>query len=157
MYPQKYPLTEGFAVANVRVFKAPLTERINAYDGAYETTSMPFTQMIPNAFERLLVLTNGLSSNNGYFEAEPPATFNMFLGTPVDRFVNDSPVHPATAMPFRIFSCDAYGNVTITADALGHTITVTTNDPYAPAIADAWIPPSFFVDSYVEFHTAMSV
>ncbi|PKL92513.1 MAG: hypothetical protein CVV21_01795 [Candidatus Goldiibacteriota bacterium HGW-Goldbacteria-1] len=155
MYPQSYPLSSGFAVANVRMFKAQSTESINASYGSVTTTPLPVVQILPNVFERLLVMSTGMATNAGYFEEEPPTTFNMYLGAPSARIVNDNPSHPAQS--FQVYTCDAYGNMTMTADAIGHTITVTTNDPHAPAIASAWISPDSYVTNvYPEFHTAMS-
>ncbi len=154
MYPQSYPLTNGRAVASVRLFKAPLTENIRASSGSITTPSMPSTIVRSNAFERLFMITSGMTYDNGRFTAEPPTNFPMFYGMPTTRTVNDNPSHPAA--DYTIYSCDAYGNRTITADTIGMTITVTTNDRHAKPVPPLFIQPGDDqVIANVELHTAM--
>jgi len=154
MYPQAYPLSNGSAVASVRLFRAPTTENIRASSGVLTTPSMPSTIVRANAFERLFVLTSGMTYDYGRFTAEPPTNFPMFFGMPTTRTVNDNPSHPAA--DYIVYSCDAYGNRTITADTIGMTINVTTNDRHSPVLGPLFIQPGDDqVTAKVELHTAM--
>ena len=137
MLPVSYLLSKGEAIASVQLFQAPDTNiHINAGSGSNLGASAAIITA-PNEFKRLLVMTAGMIRTNGVYSTGLTSTvFTMYDTTlppfsPSNQVIVNDAGHTPSGYPFTIYSCDAYGNITATADVLGQTITVTTNDPYA--------------------------
>lgn len=156
LYPTQLTLSNGSIYSTVRLFKAPMTERINVTEGSVTGQSADIYTGA-NIFQRLVILAPGMSSKNGQFTAPPPQEFVVYQGAPSNLGVSDGGSgRPSTGYPFWIFACDAYGNVTTTADINSLTITVTTNDPYSPALQPSYIAAgSFLTSTMIPFHKAM--
>jgi hypothetical protein len=156
LYPTTCTLNNGQVVSSIQVFKAPGNPQISASAGTWVTQSPPAVNIVPNVFSRLYLSTVNMDPNgNGIFLGTTPSVFPINVSNPSDRSVNDAG-HPSSTYPFTVSSCDAYGNATLTADTLGQTITVTTNDPHAAAIGPIFIQPGNISSTFdVEFHTAM--
>jgi hypothetical protein len=156
LYPTTCTLNNGQVVSSIQVFKAPGFPQISASAGTLLTQSAPAINVVPNVFSRLYLSTVNMDTlGNGIFLGTTPSVFPINVSIPGDRPVNDA-THLSSQYPFTVTSCDAYGNATLTADTLGQTITVSTNDPYAPAIGPVFIQPGNISTTFnVEFHTAM--
>ena len=151
-YPTQYKLSNGMGVASVQLFRALTNERIRANDASVTTADgdTPVIDVDANAFEKIYIAAPGMAYAPGRYESQPPAVFPMYTGSPSARTVG-SPVS------YQVYSCDFYGNRTITADSIGRTITVATNDPYSPAVSPVYIPAgSNFADFQVEYRRAGS-
>lgn len=159
IYPTQYPLTNGSAIASMRIFRAPeTTARIQA---VYESVSGVSSNIVTASaeFERLLVMANGMMREQGVYTGSTPGTFPMYSGAP--NFGSGNPVNDAAHTPlgyqFTVYSCDAYGNVTMTPDVTGYTVTVSTTDSYAvPVTQSAISATTGELLRNVIFHTAMS-
>ncbi|MCE5301246.1 MAG: hypothetical protein LLG37_10315 [Spirochaetia bacterium] len=164
MWPVTQGLTNGTVTSSVQLFKAPeTTANITAEFGGNTGTS-DYINTVPNGFERLLVISNGMVRDNGRFTGANPSVgiFYMYDTARPPYYpsysttVNDA-THSPTGEQFMIYSCDAYGNIAPTPDAMGYTVTVTTNDPYAVPVTQTTIDGTYGnVVTNVIFHTAMS-
>jgi len=155
IYPKNYKLSNGVLVEPVQLFKKGNNEQIMVADAKGVTGISNSIQIDGNEFKRLLVITSGMTSLGGVYTGNTPVDFTLYTGMPVTRTVNDT-THSPSGYQFRVYSCDQYGNITATADVLGKTVTVTTNDPYAVPVTETTINSSTgeaIVN--VIFHTAM--
>ena len=143
MWPEDYTLSSGVGIASVQLFKAAPPFLITQITGSYagvtftcEGTSSNI-QTISNEFERLLIISSGMTRENGWFSGSTPNNFPMYSGSPSfsggSNLVNDGEPGggPGGGYQFVVYSCDAYGNVTPTGDVIGQTVNVMTSDEYA--------------------------
>ena len=156
IYPKNYKLSNGSLIAPVQLFKRGNSEQIMVADANGVTGISNSIQVEANTFNRLLVLTNGMNALGGVYTGDTPTNFTLYTGMPITRTVNDTG-HLPSGYQFRVYSCDLYGNITATADVIGKTVTVTTNDPYAvPVTATSIDSSTGEAIVNVIFHTAMA-
>jgi hypothetical protein len=164
MLPSTYKLTLGQATASVQLFQAHSsnTHITSKFNGATGTSNS--ITIIPNDFKRLFVQAPGMSLVPGSFTNPQTMQFPMYDTTkpPFWTTSNSTPVndalHTSGGYPFTIYAMDAYGNiVTGSADVLGQTVTVFTNDQYAVPVTPVAIDEtSGQAGVYIQFHTAMT-
>jgi len=167
MLPNTYPLTKGLAVASTQLFEAHSS---NTHITAQYNTASGISNAItinPNNFKRLFVTTTGMSPKPGFFTDPVSMQFLMYDPTKPPfwtsgggsntTIVNDA-AHTPTGYVFTIYACDAYGNiVTGSADVLGQTVTVATNDLYAIPVTPVAINETTGQATVnLIFHTAMT-
>lgn len=160
IFPVQFPLTNGQAViGNMRIFQAPVTNAtIEVSYGTLSGTSQNIVTQ-PAAFERLLVMSAGMNRINGVYTGSAPGIWPMATGSPNfggGNQVNSEPSNQG-GYEFRIYSSDAYGNITFTPDVIGYTVTVTTSDQFAiPVTRGAISELNGELIRNVIFRTAMS-
>lgn len=169
MYPYIYTLVNGQAVASVRLFKAP--EPAVSIQASYTsiTGRSGTLETLSNEFKRLLITDNvygGMNYINGEYTGAVPSegSFPMVSGIPFEDDASQAGVsyqvgsaHFGKTHQFRVFACDAYGNITATADLAGNTVTITINDAYAQPVTPTSISATYgYNDIDLIFHTAKS-
>ena len=162
MLPVSYPLSNGAATASVQLFKARDTNAHIIVDSSGNSGQSDAIDVEANEFKRLLVTATGMNRTNGIYTSGFPNEFDMYDTSRPPFYPNNTIVsvndaaHTPAGYQFIVYSCDAYGNITDTADVLGQTITVVTNDAYAPPVTLTAIDSSSGqVTVNVIFHTAM--
>lgn len=156
IYPKNYKLSNGILIAPVQLFKKGNNQQIMVTEANGVTGISNSIAIDANAFKRLLVITQGMTPLGGVYTGDSPVNFTLYTGMPITRTVNDTN-HSPSGYQFRVYSCDLYGNITATADVIGKTVTVTTNDPYAVPVTATTIN-SLNGEAVVNviFHTAMA-
>jgi hypothetical protein len=82
-----------------------------------------------------------------------------FSGNPADAAVSYRTGYDyfGKAHKFRVYACDAYGNITITPELAANTVTVSISDAYAQPVTPFAISNVLgYSDIYLIFHTAKS-